>query len=242
VTTVSRERAALIALQGVSKTYRTSEAATPVVALHSVNLRIFENDYVAITGPSGSGKSTLMNILGCLDQPSGGAYLLHGRDTVQLSEGELAALRNRTFGFIFQGYNLLPRATVLRNVTQPLIYRGVPRQERNARALEALARVGLAKRVHHYPHQLSGGEQQRVAIARAVCATPSILIGDEPTGNLDSKAAEMIMQIFDQLHSEGQTILIVTHSDKIAERCSSRIELEDGHLRAFRRNTYAAVS
>ena len=218
----------LIVLDGITKRYVA--AAGAVLALDDVSLRIFANDYLAITGPSGSGKSTLMQIIACLDQPTVGTYRLEGRDLRNATEQQLAEIRNRTFGFIFQSFNLLPRATVLRNVVQPLCYRDVPRAERIERGLAALKRVGLMHRASHRPDQLSGGEQQRVAIARALCAEPAILIGDEPTGNLDAKSADMIMDLLDGLHHAGQTILIVTHSESVASRCRSRIAIEYGRM------------
>jgi putative ABC transport system ATP-binding protein len=222
---------ALIALDGITKRYHS--AAGTIVALADVSLRIFDNDYVAITGPSGSGKSTLMQIVACLDQPTTGSYRLQGCDLRDLGERRLAEIRNRTFGFIFQSFNLLPRATVLRNVIQPLCYRDVSLAERVERGLAALDRVGLADRANHRPHQLSGGEQQRVAIARAVCAEPAVLIGDEPTGNLDAKSADVVMNLLDELHAAGQTILIVTHAESVAARCSSRIALEYGRVHSI---------
>ena len=199
-------------------------------ALDGVDLSIERGDYVAITGTSGSGKSTMLNILGCLDRPSGGNYVLNGKDVSQMNPDELAEIRNREIGFIFQSFNLLPRATALDNVMQPLIYRGVRPAERARRARESLARVGLENRMDHLPNQLSGGQRQRVAIARALCSEPSILLADEPTGNLDSATTADIMALFDTLHAEGQTLIIVTHEPDIAAHCRRAVRLADGKV------------
>lgn len=225
---------AVIQCLGVEKRYQMGEQS--FAALAGIDLCIERNDYVAIIGPSGSGKSTLMNILGCLDVPSAGQYLLQGRDVAQMDERALAIERNRSVGFIFQSFNLLPRASALANVMQPLIYRQMPSAERRKRALEALTRVGLANRTTHLPNQLSGGQRQRVAIARALVTEPRILLGDEPTGNLDSQTTEEIMSLFDQLHSEGQTVILVTHEAEIAARCHRRVRLVDGRIVADQRN------
>jgi putative ABC transport system ATP-binding protein len=220
--------AEVIRLEAVSKAYRMGESE--FLALDQVDLSIRANEYVAIVGPSGSGKSTLMNIVGCLDVPSAGRYLLRGRDVAGLDQSELAHERNRSVGFIFQSFNLLPRASALANVMQPLVYRMMPRRERRERALQALERVGLANRVDHLPNQLSGGQRQRVAIARALVTEPAILLGDEPTGNLDSRTTVEIMALFDALHGEGHTLILVTHEQDIAEHCARSVRLVDGRI------------
>ena len=224
---------AVIRLQQVGKRYVLGD--TPYDALRGIDLQIERNEYVAIIGPSGSGKSTLLNILGCLDVPSSGQYLLRERDVAGLDETELAHERNRSVGFIFQSFNLLPRASALANVMQPLVYRRMSRVERRERAELALARVGLSQRMQHLPSQLSGGQRQRVAIARALVAEPAILLGDEPTGNLDSQTTLEIMALFDQLHAEGHTLLLVTHEAEIAEHCDRSIRLVDGQIVEDRR-------
>ena len=195
-----------------------------------VYLDIYLNDYIAIVGSSGSGKSTLMNLLGCLDYPTAGEYKLKGTDVATLDENALAGIRNQEIGFIFQNFNLLPRATALQNVMQPLVYRGMALAERKQRAQDALAMVGLQDRMTHIPNQLSGGQRQRVAIARALVTQPAILLADEPTGNLDSSTTIEIMALFDQLHNDGQTLIVVTHEKEIAERCHRVITLKDGRL------------
>jgi putative ABC transport system ATP-binding protein len=213
-------------------------------ALDSVDLSIERSDYVAITGTSGSGKSTMLNILGCLDRPTYGSYVLNDKDVSKLNPDELADIRNHEIGFIFQSFNLLPRATALANVMQPLIYRGVSKQERKRVATEALEHVGLGSRMDHLPNQLSGGQRQRVAIARALVTKPSILLADEPTGNLDTRTTIEIMKLFDELHSQKQTIIIVTHEAEIAGHCHRIVRLEDGRVaedRRTRERTHAAV-
>ena len=199
-------------------------------ALDGIDLDIYLNDYIAIVGSSGSGKSTLMNLLGCLDYPTAGEYKLKGTDVATLDENALAGIRNLEIGFIFQNFNLLPRATALQNVMQPLVYRGMALAERKQRAQDALAMVGLQDRMTHVPNQLSGGQRQRVAIARALVTQPAILLADEPTGNLDSSTTIEIMALFDKLHSDGQTLIVVTHEKEIAERCHRVITLKDGRL------------
>ena len=201
-----------------------------IAALDGVSLTIAQNEYIAFVGSSGSGKSTMMNILGCLDAPTSGCYRLNGKDVSTLSDGDLALTRNREIGFIFQNFSLLPRATALQNVMQPLIYRHVARAERAERARSALRRVGLDNRANHLPNQLSGGQRQRVAIARALCAEPRVLIADEPTGNLDSATAADIMRLFDTLHDEGQTVIMVTHEPTIAAHCRRAVTLSDGRV------------
>ena len=202
--------------------------AEVVHALRGVNLQIRRNEYVAIMGPSGSGKSTLMNLIGCLDTPTGGEYWLNSQKVSDLSDNELARIRNREIGFVFQTFNLLPRATALHNVELPLIYAGMRSRDRRDRAMDALDKVGLGDRTHHKPNELSGGQRQRVAIARALVNTPSILLADEPTGNLDSGTSSEIMGVFDDLHRLGQTILLVTHEHDIAAHAHRQVHLLDG--------------
>jgi putative ABC transport system ATP-binding protein len=199
-------------------------------ALDGVTLNIFRNEYVAIVGASGSGKSTMMNIIGCLDRTSKGEYLLNGTRVGEMSEAELAKARNREIGFVFQSFNLLSRASALKNVMQPLVYRGIPRTERKRLASEALTNVGLGDRLESRPNQMSGGQRQRVAIARALIGNPAILLADEPTGNLDSKTSQEIMGLIDQLHQRGQTIIMVTHEPDIAAHCERVISLTDGRV------------
>lgn len=218
----------VIALSNIKKRYLLGEETLEV--LKGIDLLVEANEYVALTGPSGSGKSTLMNIIGCLDTPSDGEYSLAGVSVASLNENELAEARNQRIGFIFQSFNLLPRMSALDNVAQPLVFRGHSRKERNQMALAALDRVGLADRADHLPAQLSGGQRQRVAIARALVGNPSLLLADEPTGNLDSKTTASIMTLFDELHHSGQTIVIVTHEPEIADHCKREIVLRDGEI------------
>jgi len=203
-------------------------------ALDGVHVDISRNEYVAIVGASGSGKSTMMNIIGCLDRATKGNYLLNGTDVGDMNETELAQARNREIGFVFQSFNLLTRASALKNVMQPLVYRGIPQAERKRLASEALDRVGLGDRLDSRPNQLSGGQRQRVAISRALVGHPAILLADEPTGNLDSKTSQEIMALIDQLHDEGQTIIMVTHERDIAKHCNRVISLEDGQVESDR--------
>ncbi len=221
---------ALIALRRLGKVYRMGEV--DVVALIDVSLSITEGEFVAIMGASGSGKSTLMNILGCLDQPTSGSYLLAGRDVSQLSRNELAAIRNQTLGFVFQSFNLLARTTALDNVGLPLQYAGVPPRERRQRAETALRRVGLGDRLRHYPNQMSGGQQQRVAVARALVNSPKLILADEPTGNLDSHTSSEIMALFQELWRSGITVLMVTHESDIAEYASRVVTMKDGQVQS----------
>ncbi len=218
----------LIDLEGVYKIY--DMGAEKVHALNGVDLRIARGEYVAIMGASGSGKSTLMNLLGCLDTPSAGSYRLNGVAVEELDDSQLAAIRNKEIGFVFQTFNLLPRTDALHNVELPLIYAGVPRRDRRERASRALERVGLADRMHHNPNELSGGQRQRVAIARALVNDPSLLLADEPTGNLDSATSVEIMDLFDELHLGGNTVVLVTHEQEIAEHAWRRVSLRDGKV------------
>ena len=212
-----------------------------VQALRGVSLDIARNEYVAIMGPSGSGKSTMMNMIGCLDTPTGGEYWLNGQEVSQLTDDQLARVRNKEIGFVFQTFNLLPRATSLHNVELPLVYAGVSARDRRARASAALGRVGLGNRMDHRPNELSGGQRQRVAIARALVNEPSILLADEPTGNLDSTTSEEIMQVFSELHRQGQTIIMVTHEADIAAHAERTVVLRDGRVETDRITAGAAA-
>jgi putative ABC transport system ATP-binding protein len=220
--------APLIRMDAVTKTYDSGELA--VQALRGIDLRIEQGQMVAIIGPSGSGKSTLMHIIGCLDAPSEGRYFLEGRDVSQLSGFQLAAVRNQKVGFVFQTFNLLPKASLQRNVELPLLYAGLSGAERRERAHAALERVGLAERAKHRPAELSGGQRQRAAIARAIVNEPSLILADEPTGNLDTKTGLEILDIFDAMHAKGETIVIVTHDPRIAERCERVVSIVDGSI------------
>ncbi|HTQ31275.1 MAG TPA: ABC transporter ATP-binding protein [Opitutaceae bacterium] len=216
----------VIEIEGVTKLYRMG--AEIIHALRGVALKIHRNEYLAIMGPSGSGKSTLMNLLGCLDTPTAGRYEFNGRDVAAMADDELAEIRNHEIGFVFQTFNLLPRSDALRNVELPLIYAGVPRQERWERARQALENVSLGHRLHHRPSELSGGQCQRVAIARALVNHPSIVLADEPTGNLDSRTGEEIMALFEQLYAQGHTLIVVTHEEDIARHARRIVRLHDG--------------
>jgi len=213
-----------------------------VRALRSVTININKNEYVAIMGPSGSGKSTLMNIIGCLDTPTSGKYILNSKDVSKLVDNQLAEIRNSEIGFIFQTFNLLPRYTTLENVMLPLIYAGMPKQERKSRASEVLESVGLGDRVTHRPNELSGGQKQRVAVARALVNHPSIILADEPTGNLDSKTSVDIMGLFDEIHKRGNTVIIVTHEEDIAKHANRIIRLIDGHIESDIVNKHSRIN
>ncbi len=216
----------LIQLSGIERTYTVGTER--VHALRGVDLSINAGEWIAIIGQSGSGKSTLMNVIGCLDTPSRGTYFLNGKDVARMDDDSLADVRNREIGFVFQNFQLLPRETALANVELPLVYRGVKAKERHTRAKDALVKVGLADRIHHRPNELSGGQRQRVAIARALAGEPSLLLADEPTGNLDSATGEEIIKLFTQLHEQGHTIVLVTHEPKLAARCPRAVRLSDG--------------
>jgi len=216
----------IINIEHIAKIYQVG--SEQVHALHDVSLTINKNEYVAIMGPSGSGKSTLMNMLGCLDTPTHGKYEFKGIDVSNMTDNDLAKVRNREIGFVFQTFNLLPRSDSLHNVELPLIYAGVPSAERKERAKQALINVGLGDRIHHKPNELSGGQRQRVAVARALVTNPAIILADEPTGNLDSKTGEDIMTLFNEIYSQGNTIILVTHEEYIAEHAARIIRLRDG--------------
>ncbi len=223
----------MITLQGITKRYQMGDQT--VHALQGVDLHIARNELVAFIGASGSGKSTMMNIVGCLDRPSEGTYQLNGRDVATMSSDELALVRNAEIGFIFQSFHLLPRHSALDNVAQPLIYRGIGPSERKRMAREALEHVGLGDRTHHKPNELSGGQRQRVAIARALVGRPSILLADEPTGNLDSATSREILALIKELHEGGQTVVMVTHEPEIAEQCNRIVRLQDGRVLSDKR-------
>ena len=216
----------IIVIKGIKKYYKVGNQE--VKALNGVDIVIRKNEYVAIMGPSGSGKSTMMNILGCLDSPTGGTYILNGTDVSQMDDNALAEVRNKEIGFIFQSFNLLPRYNALDNVALPLIYSGVGKAQRDIRAKEAIESVDLTDRMHHKPNELSGGQRQRVAVARALVNKPSIILADEPTGNLDSKTSADIMKLFAEIHKKGNTIIVVTHEEDIAKHAKRIVRLRDG--------------
>lgn len=224
----SNQQGAILCLRDVTKTYVMG--VEKIHALNGVSLDLGKNEYIAIMGPSGSGKSTLMNIIGCLDVPTSGTYSLGGEMVASKSEGELAEIRNRMIGFVFQTFNLIPRTDIFHNVELPLIYGGIPKAERRERTERAIEQVGLADRMKHKPNELSGGQRQRVAIARALVFNPQIILADEPTGNLDSKTGNEIMGMFDDLHAAGQTIILVTHEDHVADHAHREIRLRDGKI------------
>ena len=226
----------VITLDGITKTYVNGKLTVPV--LHGINLSIYEGEFTSIMGPSGSGKSTFMNILGCLDRPTSGSYCLDGEEVAHLTDDELAYVRNKRIGFVFQSFNLLPKLTALDNVALPMVYGGVSKQERIERASQLLMDLGLGSRLDHMPAELSGGQRQRVAIARALANDPAIIMADEPTGNLDSKASLDVMHIFTELYQEGRTIILVTHEPDIAEYAGRNVVLKDGLIVEDRMNPY----
>ena len=232
--------APIIHLEGIRKSYFIGKNELEV--LMGISLDIFKNEYVALMGPSGSGKSTLMNILGCLDTPSQGIYVLNGKDVSQMIDNALAEVRNKEIGFVFQQFNLLPRLTALENVALPLVYAGMTKKQRNEKAMHVLSLVSLTDRSHHKPNELSGGQSQRVAIARALVNDPSIILADEPTGNLDSKTSHEIMDIFGKIHSNGNTVVLVTHEEDIAGHAHRVVRLRDGVIESDKKKTPELVS
>ncbi len=228
-------KVSVIKLEAIFKSYFLGKEEIPV--LKNINLEVQQNEYVALMGPSGSGKSTLMNILGCLDQPTKGKYFLNNIDVSTMNDNELAEIRNKFIGFVFQTFHLLPRYTALENVEMPLIYAGISKKERLQRAQVALENVGLKDRMHHKPNELSGGQKQRVAIARALINNPSLILADEPTGNLDSKTSMEIMNLLDQIHQQGNTIVLVTHEEDISKYAHRIIKLKDGQISSDELNT-----
>lgn len=231
---MSMPKQAVITLEGIKKTYVNGKLTVPV--LHGIDLSIYEGEFTSIMGPSGSGKSTFMNILGCLDRPTEGSYRLDGQEVAHLSDDELAYVRNKRIGFVFQSFNLLPKLTALDNVALPMVYAGVSKQERKERASQLLTELGLGTRLDHMPAELSGGQRQRVAIARALANDPAIIMADEPTGNLDSKASLDVMHIFTELYEQGRTIILVTHDPDIAEYAGRNVVLRDGLIVEDRQN------
>jgi putative ABC transport system ATP-binding protein len=231
----------IIKLDQIAKSYKIG---TEVIhALRSVSLDIYKNEYVALMGPSGSGKSTLMNVLGCLDSPSAGEYILNGKSVAKMPDDELAEVRNKEIGFVFQSFNLLPRSTALDNVMLPLVYAGFTKEQRLKRAKEVLEQVGLGERMMHKPNELSGGQRQRVAIARALVNNPAIILADEPTGNLDSKTSVEIMGLLEEIHKQGNTIVLVTHEEDIAQHAHRIVRLKDGEVeRDYKNETVTTVS
>jgi putative ABC transport system ATP-binding protein len=224
----------VIHLENIRKSYFIGRNELPV--LKGISLDIFKNEYVALMGPSGSGKSTLMNMLGCLDSPTSGKYVLNGHDVSQMEDNELAHVRNKEIGFVFQQFNLMPRLTALENVAVPLIYAGISKKDREEKALEVLKKVGLGERYKHKPNELSGGQCQRVAIARALVNNPSMILADEPTGNLDTKTSVEIMEIFGAIHAAGNTVVLVTHEEDIADHALRIVRLRDGLIETDRLN------
>lgn len=224
----------IISLSHIQKTYKIGDEV--INALKDVSLKINKNEYVALMGPSGSGKSTLMNMLGCLDSPTAGEYILNNHSVARMSDNELAEVRNKEIGFVFQTFNLLPRATTLENVALPLVYAGFSKTNRDKRAKEVLEQVGLGNRMNHKPNELSGGQRQRVAIARALVNKPAIILADEPTGNLDSKTSIEIMGLFEEIHNNGNTIILVTHEEDIAMHAHRIVRLKDGLVETDDRN------
>ncbi len=224
----------VISLKDIRKSYYLGKQELPV--LKGINLTINSNEYVALMGPSGSGKSTLMNIIGCLDTPTAGQYVLNGKDVSRMEDDELADVRNVEIGFVFQQFNLLPRLTAWENVAMPLIYAGIGKKEREERAREMLAKVGLGDRAHHKPNEISGGQSQRVAIARALINNPSLILADEPTGNLDTKTSVEIMELFSQIHNQGNTVVLVTHEEDIANYTHRIVRIRDGVVETDKRN------
>lgn len=224
----------IIHLQDLKKNYYLGRQVIEV--LKGITLDVNKNEYLALMGPSGSGKSTLMNIIGCLDTPTEGSYILNGRDVSKMSDNELAEVRNKDIGFVFQQFNLLPRLTAAENVALPLVYAGIPKKQRMEKAMQVLEKVQLADRSQHKPNEMSGGQNQRVAIARALVNDPAIILADEPTGNLDSKTSHEIMQIFDQIHSMGNTLILITHEEDIARFAHRMVRLLDGQIESDRKN------
>ncbi|WP_378183632.1 ABC transporter ATP-binding protein [Aquimarina sp. SS2-1] len=224
----------VIEIKGIIRNFQLGQET--VYVLKGIDLEIKRGDYIAIMGPSGSGKSTLMNLLGCLDTPTDGTYNLNGNDVSKMTDDELAEIRNKEIGFVFQTFNLLPRTTALDNVALPMVYAGTSKKDRTARAEEVLADVGLADRMDHKPNQLSGGQRQRVAVGRALVNKPSIILADEPTGNLDSKTSLEIMQLFDDIHAAGNTVILVTHEEEVAAHAHRVIRLRDGMIESDTRN------
>ncbi len=229
----------IINIKGITRDFPLGSEIVKV--LKGIDLKINKGEYVALMGPSGSGKSTLMNLLGCLDTPTGGSYTLNGKDVSQMSDDELAGIRNKEIGFVFQTFNLLPRTTALDNVALPMVYAGYKKPQRNERATEVLTQVGLADRMDHKPNQLSGGQRQRVAVARALVNHPSIILADEPTGNLDSKTSIEIMNLFDDIHANGNTVILVTHEEEIAAHAHRVIRLRDGIIESDNTNPKTVV-
>ena len=233
------ETSPILRLENILKSYYLGKQELPV--LKGITLNILKNEYVALMGPSGSGKSTLMNILGCLDSPTGGRYILNGKDVSKMADDDLAEVRNKEIGFVFQQFNLLPRLTAAENVALPLIYSGVSKKERAERAAAVLQKVKLDDRMHHKPNELSGGQCQRVAIARALINNPSIILADEPTGNLDSKTSHEIMEILGKIHNEGNTVVLVTHEEDISGFAHRIVRLKDGLVETDKQNAHPTV-